>query len=250
MGWVGPRIGVAALCVVGATSCRVHFDESGDASSSCTPVPGLIGYFPMESGDIVGTTLRERSGADRNAALIGGGLVTSAGRVGSALDFTATTTAYAEVTGLPFVGPAATVTLWFFRTNVDTISEDLINAPPLGTPYTLWLDHDRLCVNTENGECWGVADSTLGGRWVHAAVILRDGLETGSELYIDGAARAVGCDGTLPCVTSRTVTNPVNFGARDNYAYHGLLDDVRIYDRALTPGEITSIFDGTACSSP
>ncbi len=82
------------------------------------------------------------------------------------------------------------------------------------------------------------------GQWVHVA-----GVWTGSELilYLDGASVA-----TLPSVGNDTAEGNLLIGRHShlygqNY-WFGAIDDVRIYDRALTPEEIdllTGVYTGT-----
>jgi hypothetical protein len=48
------------------------------------------------------------------------------------------------------------------------------------------------------------------------------------------------------CVHSRTAGFPLTLGGQDPaYDWHGLIDDVRLYDRALTATEAAELF---ACS--
>jgi hypothetical protein len=39
----------------------------------------------------------------------------------------------------------------------------------------------------------------------------------------------------------------VIFGGQTNFNFHGMLDDVRIYNRALTASEVSALYQGTAC---
>ena len=121
-------------------------------------------------------------------------------------------------------------------------------------------DHYRLDVNNcnanglslrEDGEVCHPATSNLlpADTWHHVAVI-KDG-DTGTNLafYLDGVS-----DGTASAGTSGA-TGLKRIGARTEFTdqfFDGAIDDLRIYDRALSGAEITALA-GTApsdCAAP
>jgi hypothetical protein len=61
------------------------------------------------------------------------------------------------------------------------------------------------------------------------------------DIYVDGVLDNGVLVGTIPSI--RTVpTTSVNIGRRSGgFYFAGILDDVRIYGRALTPGEIQTV---------
>ena len=82
------------------------------------------------------------------------------------------------------------------------------------------------------------------GSWQHLAIVLESGLPYSATLYVNGVAA-----GTNPAMTLR----PGNLGATANnylgrsqfdadFTFDGLLDDFRVYRRALTPAEIAMLF--------
>lgn len=240
---------------------RVAFDARTDADSrppdtsavdapNCTPIAGLLAHFPLDTAGIIGGVVRDRSGSAADGTIMGTPApMPVPGRLGEALDFGATTTAYIDVAGLSLpsgAGQSTTISLWFSRGAVGSTGEDLINVPQ--TPrLSLWRVDDRLCVNTQNGECWGVADATLADRWVHVAVEFTNGREDAAKIFIDGTPRGLGCL-TGTCNVIRTTMSPLRLGASDIYAYHGMLDEVRVYGRALDAAEVGALAAATVCS--
>ena len=80
---------------------------------------------------------------------------------------------------------------------------------------------------------------TLDTNWHHLAVTINGST---AVFYLDGAVRT-GATGTVANPTSGTQT--LTIGRRSgttDYPWNGLLDDVRIYNRALTPSEISSVY--------
>ena len=149
-------------------------------------------------------------------------------------------------------GGANSVSLWFYRNG--TINDVLINLPE-SPRYDLWLTGgtgDFLCINTgHSNDCFGVQDNSLLGRWVHVVAIFSNGPTTKGSLYIDGQDRNPAClagtNGFGGCNFSATAAPPVSLGGQTSYYFHGLLDEVRIYNRALTAAEVSDLYNATAC---
>ena len=94
------------------------------------------------------------------------------------------------------------------------------------------------------GEQYTFYDSTTAitaGQWYHVAVVVTNGGLV--EFYIDGIAA-----GSAPQTTNFGVLNeePVRIGGRkDGYSFfNGFLDDVYIYDRALSAVQVQKHFEG------
>ena len=88
------------------------------------------------------------------------------------------------------------------------------------------------------GEISFAAPGTLGTGWHHVAVVIDSGTMN-MALYLDGAVVASGPTTVLP--KDLGVTNQNWLGrsqwVADGY-YGGLLDEFRIYSRALSAGEV------------
>lgn len=238
---------------------RLGFEDARrDATSPvtdadpCASPSGLIGAWPMDTQDLQGSTLIDRSGNGRDGTLIGSTLpILSPGRVGQALDFSATSIAYVDVPTLPLdasPSTATTVSLWFFEGNANA-DEGVVCLPtgPTTAPprYCLWLTNRigpaSLCINGGEGECWGITDPGLIGRWVHVVVIYANGRTDGGRLYIDGVPATMSCRFGV-CDRVRVAQPPFEIGNRDSgYAWRGLIDDVQVFARALDATEIAQL---------
>jgi concanavalin A-like lectin/glucanase superfamily protein len=107
-----------------------------------------------------------------------------------------------------------------------------------------------LCVNAGFGDCFGAQDGTLHDRWVHVVSMFSNGPTVQSALYIDGKNTEPICQtaaGFQVCNQQRTVAAPVILGGNSMYPFRGWLDEVRVYNRALSAGEVTALYNGTAC---
>ncbi len=81
------------------------------------------------------------------------------------------------------------------------------------------------------------------GQWHHVAATYETGQAI--RLYIDGQIRDQRTDGIYPSLNSRQL--PVYVGSRsDAYFFRGMVDDVRVYRRALDSSEIAALYDAVA----
>jgi len=79
-------------------------------------------------------------------------------------------------------------------------------------------------------------------QWVHVAAVY-DAPAASIKLYVDGAERTTGTTGTIP-TSQYAGTSSIKIGNRDALVqqwWRGGLDEIRIYDNALTQEEILAI---------
>ena len=230
--------------------------DAAPEAMGCIPIAnGLLAHWTMDANSISGTKLADSSGNGNNGTLTGFPTpATAPGRFGDALSYPAASNAYVLVPTIALnqtAGGANSVSLWFYRTG--TVSDVLINLPD-SPRYDLWLTGgtgDFLCINTAHNDCFGVQDNGILGRWVHVVAIFSNGPTTNGSLYIDGQNRNPAClagtNGFGGCTSSATAAPPVSLGGQTSFYFHGLLDEVRIYNRALTAAEVSNLHNGTAC---
>jgi hypothetical protein len=116
------------------------------------------------------------------------------------------------------------------------------------TPRMGTADAMRFAIATGGGgaETQVTAPDTLPSGWHHVAVTIDAGNDT-IKLYLDGVVVAQNTRATLSPSDLGVTTN--NWLGRSQYAvdafYRGLIDDFRIYSRALTQAEIAYLADKT-----
>lgn len=231
------------------------FEDASDASS-CVPVTeGLIGHFTMDLDSIDGTRLSDSSGNQNDGMLVGFSQDdTAPGRFGEALVYPAIGTAYVNVPVLPLdraPDGVNSVSLWFYRSGTDI--DDVLALLPNSPRYDLWLTGgvgNYLCINTGHNECVGVENDDLRDHWVHVVAVFVNGPIENGLLYINGENGGAACiadGGFSSCELSSAAAAPVDFGGNTDFFFHGMLDEVRIYNRALDASEVTALYQGTAC---
>jgi hypothetical protein len=220
------------------TSAPVTVTVSNTAPPPPPPPTGLVASYNFDAGS--GTTLADLSG-NANSGTITGATWATSGKTGGALSFNGTSN-YVQVadsnsldltTGMTleaWVNPSALGTSW--RTL-------LFKAQGAGMVYSLYANQDttrpiaQVGINGEK-DVIGTAALPL-NTWSHLAATY------------DGSALRLYVNGTLAATTAVTGNIPVSTGvlrlggnAVWGEWYGGLLDDVRVYNRALSASEIST----------
>ena len=216
---------------------------------SSYPKQGLVGYWKLDEGR--GTIATDSSGNDNDGTLNGDpNWVT--GKVGGyALDFDGDGD-YVNVpdnnTGLD-IDSNMTIAAWVKLNSVGPHLFYIVTKQPSGTAgdnypgnyefkiqFPSW--HLNLSHQSSTGQvCSGYkSTSAVGfGQWYHVAVTLVEGGNV--NFYIDGVPVGTSSQyGTFGILNDE----PVRIGARKdaNYWFNGIIDEVAIYNRALSASEI------------
>jgi len=252
-----------AIGVDGATaSGMLYIDDIRlypQAPEVITPVDpdtaNLVAYYPMD-GDY-----QDASGNNRHGTAVGGSPSFAPGVSGQALYLNAATiTEYIEITGYQGIAAertdpanpvqaAFTVACW-----INTIDNGSLvfwgsgDGAPVGGQYQNFrIDGGRLRSEHGDGRFRG-ASTVNDGEWHHVALAVDTGANMtppGTRIFVDGLQDAEGAD-TVNAQNIWNISADVDMaiGARvtagDRF-FVGLIDDVRIYDRALSNGEIAGL---------
>ena len=234
-----------ALCAIIAVSSIMILQTSQTTQAALVnPHPGLVGWWRFDEG--TGTVAGDSSGNGNNGTISGTVSGTSwvAGQYGQAFNFDGVTN-YVSVPNSPSlsfpVSQPFTIMAWFYYTT-GGINEGIINKGngPGSTNYALIVyPTDHLDFVTCNGN-WGdlISSNTLTQGW-HRVVGVWNG--TTKSLYIDGSL-----DSSVNPTGSQSPsqnTQIVEIGrARSSNYYNGAIDEVQIYNRALSASEVQSDF--------
>ena len=206
---------------------------------------GLIGHWRLD--ETSGTTATDSAGSN-NATMQSGLDATNDstnGAVWTALTFDGTDDYISVANTFGLTGDAS-VSAWF-RKDGDGVD----NTPHIFNFYTNASDEWGVSITNSNGnlsiqdDIDGVANNNLyttpttTGQWHHVVAVL-DSLE--NKLYLDGVL--IG-SGTSTINTIDSIGNTFYIGSkRGNWQFfEGLIDDVRIYDRALSAEDIEALYE-------
>ena len=154
------------------------------------------------------------------------------------------------VGGLPVsttTGAQTTVAFWMYW--------DGTGSPiPVGwSSYVLWITSGYIAFNTNNSDLYGVSSSGLANGWHHVVATFTNGSVTANKLYIDGAAQTLTQVLGSPNLGVAVVTTSMTLGGDPldtNLRLTGRLDEVRVYNGALTAAEVTAEYNRTEpCST-
>ncbi|MCP4607152.1 MAG: LamG domain-containing protein, partial [Planctomycetes bacterium] len=212
--------------------------------------PDLVGYWKFD--ETSGTTAQDATG-NGNDGTLNGDPQWAAGILGGALEFDGDGD-YVEVGDDPIfqITEQITVACWIKVTQF-TIDWQAI--------FTMGDDSWRLQRQTSTDNlCWACTgvNGTTGDWWLHGDVNVNDGewhhtagVYDGSKyyLYVDGEL-----DASKDTSGSMSVSSfPVFIGANAQQSgreFEGLIDDVRVYKRALMDTEILGVMSGGGAEYP
>jgi hypothetical protein len=213
--------------------------------STNTLPPGLVAWWPAESN------AADASGHHHDGTASGGVSYVS-GWFGSGMAFNGTNSVVTVPDALDLrLTDALTIEFWAKRqrTGIDIVLEkggDWNSANGGEANYGIGLHsaNSRMFYFFYRGG-WrgtpGVADSD----WHHYAVVATNGTAN-PAFYIDGVARPVQSSSGGTPLNLFPSTRPLHLGAQlsPGWDYYGanLLDDVRLYNRALSPNEIVYLY--------
>jgi hypothetical protein len=222
-----------------ATAAPLGFMES--------TVPGLVGWWPLNEG--TGRTVSDYSGGG-NAGEYQSTASWEAGPIGPASVFGG---GYLDLVGSGtgtnwlHLNTNKTVCAWFKTSNAGSGVRDLCTRQ---LEYMLSLNGNVLSTYDWVGSTLTTKGSALNdGAWHCVALSIAGGVSNGSFFFADGAQ--AGTSFTYQIQVGTTVRTSIaithNGPGAEVYAsqvYSGSIDDVRIYDRALTLEELQRLYNG------
>ena len=207
--------------------------------------PSLIAYWTMD--ETGGATAHDTGAAPANDAALSGSPTFGTGRIGNALSLDGSTQygTVADEASLD-ITDAITIAAWIEPAKLAT--QHLVQKGTMGAPngYELSLaSTGKVFFRLNNTAATRIDSTTLyptdGHTWMHVAVTW-DGSDM--RIYVNGVAEGGTVAGPAAIATN---SNPLVIGAVSDltYKFQGAIDDVRIYNRALSAGEIAALAIGS-----
>jgi hypothetical protein len=222
---------------------------------------GLVGYWKLDEG--TGTTTADLSGFNNNGTFannISGGTLPSwsaSGKYGNCIFISSEPNGgYVNLgnnSSLSSINATGTVSCWFNGTNTHSTYQTLVSCGKIEDDtngFSLAVDPSgnafiETCNATSATTLWGNTTGLLNGTWHHMAATWNG---SAVSLYVDG--NLVGVSGSQ--VTPFCNVWPFTIGAAaahgsmsSDWGFNGYIDDVRIFNRALSNTEITSLYTGS-----
>ena len=202
---------------------------------------GLVAHWKLDEG--TGTTANDSSGNGHDGTLTNGAQWTT-GNIGGAVSFDGTDD-YVDVPYSPALNPpdAFTVSVWAMAASGGTGYRSPISCRDDGpqegyiiyaTPGDIW--------QFWTGPGWhGISGPSVRlDSWVHLTAVFSAGTK---RFYVDGILAGEATDVTYNMNDRQVllIGAGANESANHNYFFEGSVDDVRLYDRALSYGEVAGL---------
>ncbi len=209
---------------------------------------GLVGHWTFDGADIglSGTTAKDRSGQNNHGTLTGGPLQ-AIGRIGQALSFDGSNDYVDLGTGLDQNGEV-TMSAWIKADDISTNRQSVItNSSSAGTAADYSLDINRttgrVSVLRSSTAVSVTGNQTLqAGKWYHIVGVISGSSGNWTvSVYVDGVLDKSATDTNNANGTNQT-TAIGRQGAFNGRYFNGPIDDVRLYNRALSAGEINKLW--------
>ena len=242
----------------GLDDVRIYNRNLSAAEISDLYTNALVGWWKMDEGS--GTTTADSSGNGNTGTLTNSPTWTTSGEINDALSFNGTTQLVnvPDVASLQIPG-SWTVATWVNLNSPRATSRDTMivkSTTSMYANYNLFLDNGSVTA----GLGWAIAyTSGCGvtmtkltttpstGVWYHVAGVYNSVAQT-LTLYVNGSNVASNSvTGCLPSQTGpgNTLTLGIEYSTAAT-ALNGILDDSRVYNRALSAAEVSALYSGSA----
>jgi hypothetical protein len=238
---------------VGSDSFTYWMENSANLESlgtvSITVYPFPRAWWKLD--ETSGTTAADSSGNSYNGTT-SGGPTWVAGHSGNALNFDGVNdhvTLTTHVSNFPIAAQKRTIAGWF---NAGSTGKNFFSygANSAGQMFSITASNTKVAVDV-NGYERGRNNLTLSAGWHHVAVTFPGGSSTMAsaiEIYVDGdSISPVKLSGTN--TTINTGTGFAYIGRHLTTYFSGKIDDVRIYNRALTEQQVEDLVGGLGPAS-
>jgi hypothetical protein len=229
----------------------VEAGEVGEAGADASALPAAIGAWSFDEG--TGTESADLSGNGHPAVFVGGASW-GAGKAGSGLALNGVS-AYADV-GVPLVDThgSFTVLAWGKLASLGSwevaVSEDYVRGSAFGLKMrgdgTHHFDFDLETSDvTSPGFLVATSASTAQNNvWVHLAGVY-DAVGAKLKVYVNGALESsTVADQPFAAAPGHFVIGRGLYNGAIGSYFHGTIDQVAAYDRALSDAQVAAIFAG------
>jgi hypothetical protein len=215
------------------------YNRALSASEIWAEYAGSVGHWKLDEGS--GTTAHDSSGNGNDGTLINGPTWVD-GKLGKALSFDGIDD-YVEIPDSPELkldeSKGLTIMLWLYRTSYPQYDNVLVSKQSASG----WVEYQLDLVDTGDLEFRTYSDDNVvigsvsvpdANEWYHVAYVMNG---TQWDFYVNGTLENSGTTPYDLYVSDNNVTIGKDFGFF-TAAFNGTIDDVEIYSRALSAGEI------------
>jgi hypothetical protein len=239
----------------------LSFAGSAQAATLAKPANnlGLIGYWPLDEG--AGTKIRDISG-NNNAGILYNATDTpwGAGKYGGAITFDGLNdmVAVPDAPRLQYTGGDMTISAWIKPDVGETTGGTIISKPWNGSgQYNYWLSYTsngKIRIHLQGTASYELLTTGAVSPGTYHYIVAVVASDATVKIYIDGVLQASGPDTVSDwtpssgdshrslCIGSYYCYGD-GWAGNTGYSFAGAIDDVRIYNRALSSAEIANLYN-------
>jgi len=249
--WSGPKTTAgseAATPTVDTTYTLTCTNSTGSASDSATvtitdpPVGGPVAYWPLDEGG--GVAAVDGSGNGNTGALTNGP-VWAVGQIEGAVEFDGVDD-YLEVADSDSLDIASdlTISAWIYPRTLGANDQGRIvdKASQDGTVGYVFRMNSASRIGMQQSGIVGGIDSSdnaiILNAWNHVVGVVQSGIDV--TLYANGMV--VGTGSLTSAIAANTKSLRIGIRHDGGQAFNGIIDEVRIYDQALTAAEVDALY--------
>lgn len=226
---------------------KLFDDGMGWAPMVLPPTTNLEGHWPFDG------TAEDVAGGNDGSVMSG---VTSVadrfGKENSAYSFSGSGS-YIRCLQPGITGTAARTFTFWAKANALSASEQSIlsyggSTSAYGARFEISLATGEVITDISWSNMGKLAADVTSGTWNFYTIVFIGGasqtLSTGVRMYVNGRIRSTTGRITRNDAINTGITNPIYFGTLYNTGrtFSGIIDDVRMYDKALSQSEISALF--------
>lgn len=213
---------------------------------------GLVAHYEFDGN-------AKDSSRKGNSGTLHGGIVSTTDRDGNAnaaLQFNGTD-AYVSVADSPSLNPTNQITIayWIRVDNINAVWTPIVYKGTssagcyVGRQYTVWLNNAPFfhSASAGDGGCSAYLDgknTSVLNKWTHVALTIDRKTSKKSTFYVNGNLQAQADDpySSFNVTTGELLIGRTVEGASNFSPFEGALDDLRIYNRALSKAEVQRLY--------
>ncbi len=225
---------------------------STDNSVTYNAQSGLVASYSFEEN--TGTTTADSSG-NNNTGTLSSGVAWTTGKVGNAVSFngTAGDITVTDAPSLDFTG-SFTLAGWVNPATVSGTQTVMIKETTSGCAYFLQIVNGQIDSGFNNGtgciEHVTTTANLVAGNWYYITVVL-DHSNNVYNTYLNGSLLTSVAETGVPVPNNQTLLlGRSGYSAGNFERLNGVLDEVRIYSRALSATEIQQAYSASSGPTP
>jgi len=224
---------------------------------------GLVGHWTFDGADTTATQVLDKSGLNNTGTRAGGTSIIN-GKLGQAMKFDGSTGYVQKVGNLGISGNVAiTISAWVKQSSfaTDAHAIGLTGGTNTGGAYAAILLNDGGSGRVGFHMSGGGMNTDTGllslNKWYHLAAVKTPGvLSATTKVYINGVEKSTSNaygDGTPNFASDNNFQVGAGWVNSADFPFGGLIDDVRVYSRALSSAEVAQLYamgGGTKVNAP